>query len=127
MAAGMRAAWRRLPPPSRAARPPSPPPPLQVLQAAEADAASRLARLQTLRAVEPGDWWAALHHAASRLPAGRVAQRLFERIRLLPLSHHHRFPLYEQVRRGVGSTERFQPGACDVLAAAHAHGHRRHR
>ena len=74
---------------------------LQVLQAAEADAAARLARLQATRALDPSDWWAALNHAASRLPAGRVAQRLFDRIRLLPLSHHHRFPIYEQVRRAA--------------------------
>lgn len=64
--------------------------------------AARLARLTQLRGADGSDWWAALHWAAMRLPGSRVAERFFDRLRLLPLSHHHRFPAYEQVRRGVG-------------------------
>ncbi len=67
----------------------------------EADVAARLARLTQLRSADGSDWWAALHWAAMRLPGGRVAERFFDRLRLLPLSHHHRFPAYEQVRRGT--------------------------
>ncbi|KAG2497986.1 hypothetical protein HYH03_004245 [Edaphochlamys debaryana] len=70
---------------------------MQAVQLSEADTAARLARLTTLRAADESDWWAALHWAACRLPAGRPAERFFERLRLLPLSHHHRFPIYEQV------------------------------
>ncbi|KAG2448660.1 hypothetical protein HYH02_006017 [Chlamydomonas schloesseri] len=70
---------------------------LQAMQRSEADIAARLGRLTSLRVADDSDWWAALHWAAMRLPAGRVAERFFDRIRLLPLSHHHRFPIYEQV------------------------------
>ncbi|GLI68731.1 hypothetical protein VaNZ11_013221, partial [Volvox africanus] len=70
---------------------------MQALQLAEADAAARLGRLTSLRCPDESDWWAALHWAACRLPASRAAERFFDRLRLLPLSHHHRFPIYEQV------------------------------
>lgn len=49
-------------------------------------------------AVEEGDWRAAVLHAVAAGPGGRVGQRLLDRLSLLPLSHHHRFPIYEQVR-----------------------------
>jgi hypothetical protein len=33
-----------------------------------------------------------------QLPPARPGERFLERLRLLPLSHHHRYPIYEQVR-----------------------------
>ena len=81
----------------RTAVPPRLRPP-QAMQLAAADAAARQGRLTALRAADDSDWWAVLHWAAMRLPAGRSADRFFDRLRLLPLSHHHRFPIYEQVR-----------------------------
>lgn len=48
-------------------------------------------------AVEEGDWQAALLHAAAACPGGRLGQRLMDRLSLIPMSHHHRYPIYEQV------------------------------
>ena len=75
--------------------PPTPIP--QALQKAEADAASRAARLRETKVVEPTDWQVLLHHAVMRAPGARLAARLMDRLRMLPLSHHHRFPVCEQV------------------------------
>jgi hypothetical protein len=80
---------------------------LAALHAAEADVAGRVARLagaastgstaSAKAAVQEGDWEAVTAHTLSVGAPGRIAQRLFDRLLLLPLSHHHRFPLYEQV------------------------------
>lgn len=45
--------------------------------------------------LQEGDWWALLHHVVSAAPGGRLSQRMLDRLELLPLSHHHRFPIYE--------------------------------
>lgn len=52
--------------------------------------------------MEDGDWWALLNHVVAAAPGERLGQRLLDRVRLLPLSHHHRFPIYEQVGEGLG-------------------------
>jgi hypothetical protein len=75
---------------------------------AEADAAERAARLaaQEKCGVEDGDWWALLHHVVSAGPGGRLHQRLLDRLSVLPLSHHHRFPLYEQLAGAAKARDR---------------------
>ncbi|KAG1663405.1 hypothetical protein FOA52_011683, partial [Chlamydomonas sp. UWO 241] len=47
--------------------------------------------------VEDGDWWALLHHVVAAGPGGRLHHRLLNRLAVIPLSHNHRFPLYEQL------------------------------
>ncbi|KAG1665470.1 hypothetical protein FOA52_007602 [Chlamydomonas sp. UWO 241] len=68
-------------------------------QLAEADGAERVARLvaQGAPGVEDGDWWALLHHVVAAGPGGRLHHRLLNRLAVIPLSHNHRFPLYEQL------------------------------
>ncbi len=46
------------------------------------------------------DWAAALRHAVGAAPGGRLGARLTARLAALPQSHHHRYPIYEQVMRG---------------------------
>lgn len=47
--------------------------------------------------MQDADWTAALLHAVAAGPGGRVGRRLLDRLEALPLSHHHRYPIYEQV------------------------------
>jgi hypothetical protein len=79
---------------------------LAAVHTAQADVAGRIARLaraassgstaSAKAAVQESDWESVTAHTLSVGAPGRVAQRLFDRLLLLPLSHHHRFPLYEQ-------------------------------
>ena len=43
------------------------------------------------------DWWAMLSHVTAAAPGTRLGERLVDRLSVLPMSHHHRFPIYEQV------------------------------
>ena len=70
---------------------------VSVLLHGEADAAGRAARIQSTLQVTDQDWRALALHVSARAAPGRAASRLFTRLRWLPFSHHHRFPLYEKV------------------------------
>lgn len=70
---------------------------MSVLLHGEADAAGRAGRLRQAQSILESDWRALVLHASSRAALGRPASRLFSRLRWIPLSHHHRFPLYEKV------------------------------
>lgn len=69
---------------------------MQMLLSSETDAAGRLARLQQNCSVDQSDWSVVLAHTVTRAASGRASMRLYDRLWLLPLSHHHRFPIYEQ-------------------------------
>ncbi|KAL6758144.1 hypothetical protein V8C86DRAFT_2604829, partial [Haematococcus lacustris] len=96
---------------------------LEALQRAQVDVAERAARLGAAAAsgssavgkaaVTEADLLAVVGHVVSVGPPGRLAQRLFDRLLLLPLSHHHRFPIYEQVcERGLQRDQ--QMAACGL-------------